>query len=215
MKKHSPLLAALLMTAATVAAMPAAAETTVSTGYETATYSFGGTDSTYEGLTTTISGEYASGLHYDLELNAGDIEGVSAKGGELHMGYLYKGIVGPAVSHEVSVIGGEHSARTLAGVEAAYALGEAIDLDGSVTSDVDAFGDDWAVKLGADYAFGNGFVATGSWEHERIAGAKADVLEAGVRYDLGNNAFVDGAVSYGEADGVDATSIKAGLGFSF
>lgn len=215
MKKHSTLLAAFLMTAATVAAMPAAAETTVKTGYETATYSFGGADSTYEGLTTTISGEYASGLHYDLELNAGDIDGISAKSGELHMGYLYKGIVGPALTREVTVIDGDHAARTLAGVEAAYALGDAIDLDGSLTSDVDAFGDDWALKLGADYAFGNGFVATGSYEHERIAGAKADVLEAGIRYELGNKAFIDGAVSYGEAEGVDATSVKAGLGFSF
>lgn len=211
MKKTSLLLAALLATSA----LPAFAETTVSTGYETETFTVGGVDSTYEGLKTSLAGNYDSGLHYDLDLHSGDIEGVTAKGAELHMGYLFKGLVGPAVTHEMVKIGDASDTRTLAGIEGAYALGDAISLNGSLVSDVDAFGDDITLKLGADYAFGNGLVATGSWEHERIGGENADVLEAGLRYGIGNNAFVDGSVSYGEAGAVDSTAVKAGIGFSF
>ena len=211
MKKTSLLIAALLATSA----LPAFAETTVSTGYETETFTVGGVDSTYEGLTTSLAGEYASGLHYDVKLHSGDIEGVSAKGAELHMGYLFKGLVGPAVKHEVVKLGDATDARTLAGVEGTYALGNSISLDGSLVSDVDAFGDDVTLKLGADYAFGNGLVATGSWERDRIAGVNADVVGAGLSYELGNAAFIDGAVSYGETGAVDSTAVKAGIGFKF
>ncbi|MCE6958396.1 hypothetical protein LAZ40_04910 [Cereibacter sphaeroides] len=190
------------------------AETTVTTSIETIRTDVGGLTLDYAGLKTEVEGGFG-GLHYDATLSAGDMEGVGARDLDIRAGYLFGDVAGPAVAYEYAKIGSEAMDRVLVGIEGAYSLSDAAKVGGRLVSDIDEFGDDYTLTLDGDYALGEGLTLTGEYEHVRLGTMDSDEAKIGARYGLTEAAFLDGKVTYTDAEGVDATGVEAGIGFSF
>jgi hypothetical protein len=208
----------LLLSAAlvSVAGVAFAADTTVSTSVEHLSFDLGGVKTESNLLKTELSGIYAGGFSYSLTLSAGDLSTDGVIAADAEASYLFRGLAGPAVAHEWSEVAGVASRRTLVGVAGSYDLGKAITLDGTLLSDVDAFGDDINLNLGGRYAFSSKISFSGELDIDRVNKVDFTTGKVGMGYKLTDGASIGGKVIYGGSSSANTVrGFEAGINLSF
>jgi hypothetical protein len=206
----------LLLSAAILAVAGAAsAQTTVTTSVEHLSFKTGGATESRNALKTEVSGDYATGFAYDLTVSGGERAGAGVIGADFETRFLFGGLVGPAAELEWGEVSGVKSERALVGIAGAYDLSDAVSVEGSLLSDVDAFGDDFTASVTGAYAFNSDISLSGELEFARIGGDDARTGKIGASYGLTDSASVGGKLVFGDSDAVRVRGVEAGISLSF
>ena len=206
------LIAALGATAMTsLAGVAAAQETYAVTKYEYQRDN--GVDT--NALTFGLSGTYASGFAYDMELMSANTEGNGMIGASVELGYRFNGIAGPVALYETSKAGAVHADDFLIGVEGGTELMGA-GVFGKALFDTDD-ADVYRLAIGADYAINDDLAVNGELTHfANVGSADSNLLEIGASYKLTGNMHADVGAHYERASGgAEKTGLHLGVGFSF
>lgn len=199
-----------------VAGVAFAADTSMSTSVEHLSFEVDGAKTESNLLKTELSGAYAGGFSYGLTVSAGDLGDAGVIAADAEASYLFDGLVGPAAAYEWSEIAGVEARRTLVGVAGSYDLGNAITLDGTLLSDVDAFGDDINLNLAGRYAFTSDISFSGEVDVDRVNKVDFTTGKVGVDYKLTEGASIGGKVIYGESNSANTVrGVEAGINLSF
>jgi len=206
------LIAALGATAlSSLAGVAAAQETYAVTKYE---YQRDNGVETH-GLTFGLSGTYASGFAYDLELMSADTAGHGLIGTSIELGYRFGGIAGPVALYETSKAGALRADNFLIGVEGGTHLKGAGVFGKALFNTDDA--DVYRLGVGAEYVINDDLAVTGELTHFReVAVANSNMFEVGARYRVTANMHADLGARYERASGgAERTALHMGLGFAF
>jgi hypothetical protein len=208
----------LLLSAAlaSVGGVALAADTSISTSVEHLSFDAYGVKTESNLLKTELSGAYSSGFSYGVTVSGGKLGADGVVAADAEASYLFNGLVGPAASLEWSDVGDVLERRALVGVAGSYKLGDAITLDGTLLSDLDAFGDDVNLNLAGRYAFSSSISFSGEVDIDRVNKVDFTTGKVGVDYKLTDNATIGGKVIYGQSNSDNTVKgIEAGIGLSF
>lgn len=192
----------------------ASADHTVALTFENFDVDVGGYSTDLDGYTMSSTGAYDFGFSYDLAYTNADGTVLDYEGLDLDARYMFGGsmfgVAGDYRWDEINGFSDEYK-----GVGVAFGWEDTqYSVNATVTSDVDDFGDDYAVTVGGAFAFNDVLSLTGEYDYLSKDVSKRE-YSVGANYLIKEDVYVDAGYTYIDGSGFDVDQVTLGLGLNF